>query len=108
MWNVKVRLRRSDILPWQVLIETLWNVKRGQGTVDVIVVGSFNRNIVECKVANLFASDSYPAVVLIETLWNVKRDCGTTLQAGCSVLIETLWNVKQFPVADEAPQFPGF
>ena len=62
----------------------------------------------ECKVANLFASDSYPAVVLIETLWNVKRDCGTTLQAGCSVLIETLWNVKQFPVADEAPQFPGF
>ena len=36
-----------------VLIETLWNVKRGQGTVDVIVVGSFNRNIVECKVTSL-------------------------------------------------------
>ena len=36
-----------------VLIETLWNVKEAVQKVQEMLPG-FNRNIVECKVANFF------------------------------------------------------
>ena len=55
----------------EVLIETLWNVKR------IAIRSSF----FACK-------------VLIETLWNVKLQVRRTASGRLFVLIETLWNVK--------------
>ena len=55
-----------------VLIETLWNVKPSDKTVQ-----------------RAFTS------VLIETLWNVKQKETQIRRYGTWVLIETLWNVKQ-------------
>ena len=55
-----------------VLIETLWNVKRGQ--------------VIATPVEN---------IVLIETLWNVKMGESVNPDGTLSVLIETLWNVKK-------------
>ena len=55
--------------------------------------GSFNRNIVECKV-QAAADATKEAQVLIETLWNVKLTIHMTQKALEKVLIETLWNVK--------------
>ena len=54
-----------------VLIETLWNVKRG--------------TVIATPVEN---------IVLIETLWNVKHFELLPDQSRVPVLIETLWNVK--------------
>ena len=54
-----------------VLIETLWNVKRGTKE----------------RIEKL-------DLVLIETLWNVKRTSRFVFRILRSVLIETLWNVK--------------
>ena len=58
------------VLP-QVLIETLWNVKKSKPKTNNILTD-----------------------VLIETLWNVKQVLSKTLFFGSLVLIETLWNVK--------------
>ena len=52
LWNVKrttLYFPASDRL---VLIETLWNVKINRNIYCRISVISFNRNIVECKVLN--------------------------------------------------------
>ena len=57
-------MRRAD-----VLIETSWNVKPNWWYY-IIIKGSTNRNIVECKVWNCSSGSSS---VLIETSWNVKR-----------------------------------
>ena len=59
----------------------------------LLFLHSINRNIVECKDRNPYAT-SYVLKVLIETLWNVKSciRCNNVLR--CVVLIETLWNVK--------------
>ena len=46
----KVALLESPPVLWQVLIETLWNVKRGCAGLCIQSGKSFNRNIVECKV----------------------------------------------------------
>ena len=100
----------------QVLIETLWNVKRVDrkeqrrkciGFNRNIVeckdfieyysrsnFGSFNRNIVECKDEN-YNKNKEHLDVLIETLWNVKPHRSYLEPFFGSVLIETLWNVKQ-------------
>ena len=62
---------RERSFTYNVLIETLWNVK-------------------------LPCSPYYSQVflVLIETLWNVKDDADIIILEGGIVLIETLWNVK--------------
>ena len=52
-----------------------------------------NRNIVECKVANI-ANALHTTPVLIETLWNVKYAAPLRSDENAIVLIETLWNVK--------------
>ena len=101
---------------FDVLIETLWNVKYPHVTAQCQLLSRINRNIVECKVApltgNYFFCDlcinrniveckvrpvcksSRFRVVLIETLWNVKTANAIASIADLDVLIETLWNVK--------------
>ena len=52
-----------------------------------------NRNIVECKLACLYAF-YYQTSELIETLWNVNRRGQTVKSLNLLELIETLWNVN--------------
>ena len=72
LWNVKLRQLSDRAGSLSVLIETLWNVKYGI-TLD---------------------GETITRLVLIETLWNVKRLVSGTWGCCVTVLIETLWNVK--------------
>ena len=68
-WNVKSNDVIKAVQTEVVLIETSWNVKPNWWYY-IIIKGSTNRNIVECKVWNCSSGSSS---VLIETSWNVKR-----------------------------------
>ena len=72
---VECKDRRSSLLlpAKKVLIETLWNVKKGSSQSDLSDY-SINRNIVECK-DMLGQLLQVLSAVLIETLWNVKLNC---------------------------------
>ena len=91
LWNVKKGQLPETTVPCCVLIETLWNVKLHYllQFPDLRI----NRNIMECKDRWPDISSSFIAV-LIETLWNVKDGLYNGSVWCETVLIETLWNVK--------------
>ena len=73
--------QRFDFIPYfDVLIETLWNVKK--------------------STMRLFRQEQ---IVLIETLWNVKVSHSVEQKSCNLVLIETLWNVKVLASPVNAP-----
>ena len=89
----KVALLESPPVLWQVLIETLWNVKLFARISSMEVVVCFNRNIVECKEKN-------PDIIVdLGASFNRNivecKDAGRKVRSSFTlVLIETLWNVK--------------
>ena len=80
--------------PLDVLIETLWNVKRKYFPAIPYTAVRINRNIMECKACYRWWKFKC-WVVLIETLWNVKIFAFGYFCHQAFVLIETLWNVKR-------------
>ena len=94
LWNVKKGFEALLLPRSSVLIETLWNVKKFGQPNYLTFQTSINRNIVECKAIHMPRSFS-GALVLIETLWNVKFVILQTVIVCSLVLIETLWNVKE-------------
>ena len=83
-------LSKNDI--FTVLIETLWNVKKGIYC-GLYIEMSINRNIVECK--------AFLSLCCFSKVCGINRnivECKARIQADpvlpYDVLIETLWNVK--------------
>ena len=62
----------SEQQAYDVLIETLWNVKPTSVTITGGDTLRINRNIVECKDRRVALGIDLKKPVLIETLWNVK------------------------------------
>ena len=80
------------VLP-QVLIETLWNVKKSKPKTNNILTDVLIETLWNVKIISPWII-YFASRVLIETLWNVKQVLSKTLFFGSLVLIETLWNVK--------------
>ena len=71
-WNVKRGQVIATPVENIVLIETSWNVKVFLDIEDKCQENCINRNIVECK-ESFPEGDLIPISVLIETSWNVKQ-----------------------------------
>ena len=71
-WNVKRGQVIATPVENIVLIETSWNVKVFIDIEDKCQENCINRNIVECK-ESFPEGDLIPISVLIETSWNVKQ-----------------------------------
>ena len=90
LWNVNRGQVIATPVENIVLIETLWNVNRKSLLVSFLVRQRINRNIVECKLVHKTTA-IIVCNVLIETLWNVnelvKHDiCCTTLRINRNIV----------------------
>ena len=93
LWNVNRGQVIATPVENIVLIETLWNVNRKSLLVSFLVRQRINRNIVECKLVHKTTA-IIVCNVLIETLWNVNLNDTHCFLQQVPVLIETLWNVN--------------
>ena len=95
----KVALLESPPVLWQVLIETLWNVKFRRIFPPGTAPRSFNRNIVECK-GGMRRQTVPSALSFNRNIVECKDEYIPAILAVLGVLIETLWNVKQIQLGD--------